>query len=206
MSVKDALDFGDDPSTIAGNDPLVRKGKERSVDVFRTFIKRVADWWLRRLVERPREAYLWGQRRTITPRLVTQVFGDGGMLLALEPTDTRPNYYVVRVPSELVTSNWSSGEPHIADLLNDILEAIKDEYGSATCHTCGGYIGKNEPSDCEECHGLPEAEFPALFDDTGVGWGELEWPTWYPKAWRLRSASDPGAQTERKVRDGTQSD
>jgi hypothetical protein len=112
---------------------------------------------LRSRVEVPHKRRMWGQDVQCEPKLVTEVFGDGKKLICLTPTNTRPNYYVVRVDSTWSLSNWADGELFI-DHLDDIYEAIEDEYG------------RSYDEETEEHRG-----WPALSDDSGSSWGEIDW-------------------------------
>lgn len=82
---------------------------------------------LRRAIERRTTIYHWGQRRIVTPRLVSHVFGDGQLLIGLAPMMYRPNRFVVRIDSAWHLSNWAQG-PRLVDRLDNIYDAIEDEY------------------------------------------------------------------------------
>lgn len=69
---------------------------------------------LRRRIERPEEHGLWGQRVTVTPQLVGEVFGDGRKLLCVSPIMFRPHHFVVRVGSGVDAS----------DMDEDLLEVL----------------------------------------------------------------------------------
>lgn len=126
-----------------------------------------------RLVEQPQEVEFWGQKYTITPRLLTRRFGDGKKLIHVTPLNTRPDYYVVCVGSRWQTDNCADPDvgPLLCDRIDDILDAIEDQFGSAHCGSCGGHYGEDC---CAACDGELWADFPALNDDAGVCWGELE--------------------------------
>lgn len=83
---------------------------------------------LRPLIERRTCTSLWGQRRYVTPALVSEVFGDGRKLLALSPIMYRPNYFVVRIDSSWSISNWDRQNPMTpGDWLDRVYESIEDE-------------------------------------------------------------------------------
>jgi hypothetical protein len=47
------------------------------------------------------DASLWGQKHKTTPTLVNTVFGDGGSLISLDPTNSRPDFYIMLAPSSI---------------------------------------------------------------------------------------------------------
>jgi hypothetical protein len=118
---------------------------------------------LKTRIEQPEEVTFWGAKYVITPAFVRAKFGDGKKLLNIIPLNTRPDRYVVRVDSRLITSNWHEGQPHIQDCLDYILEAIEWEYGSARQFD-------EDDNEIEE-----KAPWPALDESVGVGWGEERW-------------------------------
>ncbi len=50
-------------------------------------------------VEVPYKTRMWGSDYTCDPRFVEEALGDGNVLLGLQPLNTRPNYYLIRVDS-----------------------------------------------------------------------------------------------------------
>lgn len=107
---------------------------------------------------------LWGQKHLVTPALVDEVFGDGEKLICLMPTMTRPNYYVVQVDSSWALDNFAEGET-LADHLDDIYNAIEEQYGRTIEHS----------DDCpEDCDGSRKCYvgFPGL-NSEGSSWGEI---------------------------------
>lgn len=102
--------------------------------------------YLRSLIERPETSTFWGQEYTITPRLISEVFGDGTMLIGITPLATRPNYFIVRV---------DSGEDFdVRDVLDDVITAAEEEYG---------YYQE----DCEE-----DQYFPVVDFGIGCSWSD----------------------------------
>jgi hypothetical protein len=89
----------------------------------------------------------WGSNETITPILLSKTYGDGELVIAMVPLNTRPNYYVIRIDSktDLNSDEWY-------DQLDGIYNDIEDEYG--------------RHEDCED-------DWPALNDNCGVAWDEL---------------------------------
>lgn len=132
---------------------------------------------LRALIEKRRKTRLWGQTYMVTPKLVAEIFGDGTQLLGLQPLNTRPNYYVVRIDSSWHTSN-GDGPPNLHDHLDEIYAAIEAEFGSAECGYCGGHYGGDPETDCEGCKGSKweEGAWPKLDDECGSSWFEMDWP------------------------------
>jgi hypothetical protein len=103
---------------------------------------------LRALVEVPETIEFWGQEHTVIPRLIETVFGDGKLLLIIQPMNTRPNYFVVRVDS--------SPDLDVFDVIDDISDAAEDEYG---------YYEDAELSDDEKV-------FPIVDWTVGCSWSE----------------------------------
>lgn len=72
---------------------------------------------------------LWGTTYKSTPTLIPTVFGDGGSLISLEPTNSRPSYYIMLAPS-----NIKSFEDAIDFIMNNeelIYEPIELEFGNS---------------------------------------------------------------------------
>lgn len=113
---------------------------------------------LRSIIERRHKVKFWGSPHMITPRLITEVFGDGKKLISIEPTDWRPNYYVVRVDSSWSTSNWEHDDEKVEprEWLDKVLDAIGDQFG-----------------DCYYDDWAANKPFPVLSSGSGVSWGEM---------------------------------
>lgn len=111
---------------------------------------------LRARIEKPYVTRFWGSEYTITPLLVDEVFGDGQLLMGIQPLNTRPNYYVVRVDSR-----WSEecGSDKWFDLLDEqIYDAIADQFGASD-------------DEDDDGHAVHEG-WPALDLDAGCSWFE----------------------------------
>ena len=111
---------------------------------------------------RTRIVSFWGSRYRITPILVDKIFGDGEKVIHLTPLATRPNYYIIRVDSKWDCDN--SGEEAICDHLEELYEAIEEEYGThidTWYHENGRTYTKHWP-------------FPALNADCGASWGKMK--------------------------------
>ncbi len=104
-------------------------------------------------LERRQAAYHWGQKRFIKPVFIRKALGDGNLLLAVTPLNTRPNYYLIRIDA-----NWLKKDDTetIYDHLDEIEDAIEDEVG------CRDY------EDDEGNERL--AEWPALNTNAGISW------------------------------------
>lgn len=117
--------------------------------------------WLRKRIERPTRVYLWGQPQWVRPRLVTEVFGDGLVLLGLRHIATRPDYYAVRIDSgwELTETDFPFVRSVLRDHLDEIYDSIGDEYDR-----------RDEEEDGDE------RWFPVLDLSVGSEWFTLNWP------------------------------
>lgn len=104
-------------------------------------------------LERRQAAYLWGQKSFIKPVFIAQPLGNGDLLLALTPLNTRPNYYLIRIDSTWLTED---DKETIYDHLDEIEDAVEDQVGSRDY----------EDDDGNECL----AEWPALNLNAGVSW------------------------------------
>jgi len=109
-------------------------------------------------IEQPHGRRMYGQWYEVHPRLVSEKFGDGRKLIGLAPIMTRPQYYVVRIDSRWTIDNRKPG-PCLYDHLDEIYEAIEDEYGYAF-------------EDDEEAGEAPP--WPALRPG-GSSWGLIRW-------------------------------
>jgi hypothetical protein len=114
---------------------------------------------LRERIEAPHLRRMWGQQRMVQPRLVDAVFGDGGLLVGIEPVNSRPQYYVVRVDSTLALG---LGSDEFRDLLDlQIYESIAEQFG------------KVDDEDADDADGEP---WPALDLTYGCSWFKYELP------------------------------
>lgn len=86
-------------------------------------------------VEVPFRTRWWGQEYTCDPRFVEQALGDGNVLLGMQPLNTRPHYYVIRVDSSWhldgcrICGISKECPDLVAEHLDEIYDAIEDEYG-----------------------------------------------------------------------------
>ncbi len=103
--------------------------------------------------ERKQAAYLWGKKHFIKPVFIRQALGDGELLLAFTPLNTRPNYYLIRIDSKWLKKGDTET---IYGHLDEIEEAIEEQ--------CG--VRNYEDDDGNECL----AEWPALNTNAGTSW------------------------------------
>lgn len=71
---------------------------------------------------------LWGQESETTPTLVHMVFGDGRSIITLEPTNSRPDYYVMLADSSI--NSFEDALEFIADNEELVFQAIEEDYGN----------------------------------------------------------------------------
>ncbi len=104
-------------------------------------------------LERKQAAYLWGQKSFIKPVFIEQALGNGDLLLAVTPLNTRPNHYLIRIDSTWLKKDDTET---IYDHLDEIEDAIEEVVGSRDY----------EDDDGNECL----AEWPALNLNAGISW------------------------------------
>lgn len=115
-------------------------------------------------LKRTHERLLWGRPHTVSPRVLDEVFGDGGALVIITPTNQRPRYYVVAVDSAWVADLDGEFREHV----DGILTAIEEEFGEVT--ECSDLC----PDDCDGAGAAHrDREWPAADFSIGVSWGEL---------------------------------
>lgn len=115
---------------------------------------------LRRVVEVKHDTQFWGVTYSIHPRLIDQRFGDGRSLMTIEPMDTRPDYYAVRLDSRALRNprsghRWTNDD-YMHEVLDEVIEAAEYQFGRAY--------------DEEDDDGQP---WPAVDCRTGIGWGRM---------------------------------
>ena len=71
---------------------------------------------------------LWGQKCKTTPTLVNTVFGDGGSLITLDPTNSRPDFYIMLAPSSI--KSFEDALEFISNNEELIYEPIELEFGN----------------------------------------------------------------------------
>jgi hypothetical protein len=123
---------------------------------------------LRALIERRTLTHLWGARHFVVPRLVTDIFGDGRLLLGLSPIRFRPNYFVVRIDSGWSISNWDQQNPMPpGEWLDRVYDSIQDEFGEWPWAKAYGLRWTEEEGD--------ENDSRIQFRD-GCEWWDMGWP------------------------------
>lgn len=95
-------------------------------------------------IEAPFTTRWWGRDHTVTPCVIHEPMGDGRKLFAIQPLDTRPQFYVVRLDSRV----------QIREQIEDILAHIAAQVGDAR--------------DNGQDYG--DAQWPELHEDCGVCW------------------------------------
>jgi hypothetical protein len=91
---------------------------------------------LRKVVEKPYRSRWWGADHTIEAKLLPGRFGDGKFLVGIEPMNTRPQFYVVRVDSKWMPTK--NEDPLESDdwhefLQDDLCPALEDYFGRIDC-------------------------------------------------------------------------
>lgn len=126
-------------------------------------------------VEVPYKTRWWGSDCTCDPRFVEAALGDGEVLLGLQPLNTRPNYYVIRVDSKWHLQGCRECEndcpDELVEHLDEIYDAIEDEYG---------WKDRIDESNAELAEGEEpdDTDWPVLNDDCGSSWFTID-PTRY---------------------------
>jgi len=120
------------------------------------------------------EASLWGQKSTIKPCLIEGIHGDGLQLVYLEPIDTRPNYYVLRIDSAIDVKNDESmsneDQSEYGTVWEMLLRMIEEEYPNIDSfkeNKDGTY------THCSDEDDVITGEFPCL-SWSGGSWGQLK--------------------------------
>ena len=108
-----------------------------------SFIRR-----LRKVVEKPYRSRWWGAVCTIEAKLLPGRFGDGKFLVGIEPLNTRPQFYVVRVDSKWMPTkneNPLQSDDWYEFLEIDLLPALEGYFGSVDCEDDeGNRLGDGE--------------------------------------------------------------
>jgi hypothetical protein len=123
---------------------------------------------LKASIEVETKGSLWGGSATFVPYVSDTVWGDGRSLLLLQPLNTRPCYYVVRIDSTWRVEgdrDWPDGAPEVWDFIDEIEVELESEFGEA----------------CESDEDDPDEElprpWPAFNGNSGCGWDRMEWPS-----------------------------
>jgi hypothetical protein len=121
---------------------------------------------LRKLIEVEETGRFWGEEYKIIPQFVEAKIGNGRLLLGLQPLNTRPNYYVIRVDSK----------EDLHDQMDDIIDAIIDEYSDIESEREYLIDDGVNPEDADLANFEGDMGWPVFSGDSGCAWFELDWP------------------------------
>ena len=79
---------------------------------------------------RERSVRFWGEDQLITPCLIKEEQGDGMQVVYLQPLDTRPNYYVLRIDSSIdidIHTFFDEETKEEIDVCEMLLKMVKSE-------------------------------------------------------------------------------
>lgn len=102
----------------------------------------------------PREVSFWGSDYEVTPLLCDTIFGDGLLVIAFVPLNTRPERYVVRIDSktDLDSDAWY-------DEIDNVWTALEEQFGEASYQNDAGEWQHDE--------------WPAVDSSSGCMWNLL---------------------------------
>jgi hypothetical protein len=140
---------------------------------------------LRRAVEKRQRSHLWTPADAITfvPRLLPVIYGDGRALFTIATINQRPAYWIIRA-----CSTWGCGMdredsigPDFADMSDDVLSALEDEFGNGRCSYSGNSLfwpkkERIQNCQCEECADSHVAKWPEVDGCGGCSWSRMDWP------------------------------
>lgn len=138
-----------------------------------------------RAAQKPRTDYLWTPSHTITftPRVLTEIFGDGRALFYFGTLNSRPAYWLVRGDSRWTCDlDWGADPPDGAEDFRDhdeeILCALEEEFGSAESGEDYLYNRAGRPYHPETGQFLSQEEinYPTVNTGGGWHWGREDWP------------------------------
>lgn len=124
---------------------------------------------LKAAIEVETRGWLWGEDSMFVPYVSDTIFGDGRALLLLQPLNTRPCYYIVRIDSSWVVSGdrWHPDKaPELWDYIDEIETELEYEFGNA-CQ-------RDEEDEEDDTYPL---DWPAFNGDSGCSWARTDWPT-----------------------------
>jgi len=83
------------------------------------------------------EVSLWGDKMTFTPVLATSKLGDGKKLVALISLDQRPQYWLIRIDSNMSVDDDDFNIEKIIDIIEEEFGNINEEefYGNSDINT-----------------------------------------------------------------------
>lgn len=129
---------------------------------------------------RPYRTRFWGRTYLCKPAFVDKVLGDGNILIGLQPLNTRPQYYMIRVDSRWHLSGCRTCEDdcpdYLVEHLEEIYEAIEDHYGEVN--------RVRELNEDLKAEGVPKKdwdseEWPVMDLDVGASWFTFYTPEKY---------------------------
>jgi hypothetical protein len=97
----------------------------------------------------------WGREHDRIPILSSAIVGDGLALLGVQPLNTRPNYYVIRVDSSWAEKPGSE--------MDHVVGALEAEFGEAWERD-------------EGAGDMAHRGWPAFNGDSGYSWFKIDWP------------------------------
>ena len=123
-------------------------------------------------------ATLWSDNINIKPEIIAETQGDGLQVVYLEPLDTRPNYYVLRIDSSIDIDNdeivhYNGEEIYIAEMLLQLVETQHntiDSYTEINTNEGTRYFLDEEE---ENLLTVEEVAFPVLHWSGGC-WGAMK--------------------------------
>lgn len=115
---------------------------------------------------RPEIVRFWGQEYTVQPAVLDAELGDGNLVLYFTPLATRPWFYVI-----FVDSSWTVNDGKLKDHLDEIYDAIEDEFGAMCSEDLDDCKAEGDGESCGR-HVEEDAWFPILSTDYGSSWGE----------------------------------
>ena len=115
--------------------PLEFTKTENGLPVQRMHVTRIN--FLEKKYCKRQASFLWGRKRIVKPELLTISFGDGNKIIALRSINTRRDHYVVALDSRTGICG-EDAEIDIFDYIDDIYEALEDEFGRCACMSCSG--------------------------------------------------------------------
>lgn len=101
-----------------------------------------------------RKVDFWGTTHEVTPIPLKETFGDARQLIKFQTLNHRPERYLIQIDS---TTDLDTEEFH--DLIEDIAQALEDEFGPSTWQNDAGEW-QHDP-------------FPAYSGDSGCTWAHL---------------------------------
>lgn len=144
---------------------LSRRGEEMIVGSFAPTIPR--------RFTRRRKVQWWGGEYDVTPAVANGHLGDGRQLLRIQPLNTRPDYYLIRIDSSWAVDD---SDEWIDRLEGEILEMLIDEFSEMERER--EYLAEDlraegiEPTgeNTDLAGNEDRLGFPVLSLDSGVSW------------------------------------